>query len=304
METRLLALFAVILLVLSGCAGIKMGQTKEQAAALADLSHVGVKGVTITFVKGQPPDTTFTNTPLDIVVELRNEGAYPVSGGVATISGYDAQWINLQPQQKTFNLEPKTKFNTFGGYDTAQFSSSTIYLPRGTDNLDQNFLASVCYRYRTEARIPVCIDPNPTSVLENEACRVTQAVPGIAGGQGGPVSVTAIREDAAPGQVSFLITIANQGDGTVIEQASLGRCPGELKFNDVDNVQYSVKMSGIGGVCKPDYKARLSNKQGTIQCTFTLSDTVSSAYQTVLEINLDYGYMSQKAKTVRIKSFT
>lgn len=304
MEKRALALFAVILLVLSGCAGIKMGQTKEQAAALTDLSHIGVKGVTVTFVKGQPPDTIFTNTPLDIVVELRNEGAYPVSGGVVTISGYDATWLNIQPQEKSFNLEAKTKFNTFGGYDTAQFSSSNIYLPRGTDNLDQNFLASVCYRYRTEARIPVCIDPNPTSILENEACRVTQAVPGIAGGQGGPVSVTAIREDAAPGQVSFLITIANQGDGVVVEQASLGRCPGELKFNDVDNVQYSVRMSGVSGVCKPDYKTRLSNKQGTIHCTFTLSDSVSSAYQTVLEINLDYGYMSQKSKTVRIKSFT
>ena len=304
MKKRTLALFAVFLLVLSGCAGVKFGQTKEQAAALADLSHVGVKGVTINFVKGQPPDVSFTNTPLDIVVELRNEGAYPVSGGVVSISGYDSQWINLQPQEKIFSLEPKTKFNTFGGYDTAQFSSSNIYLPRGTDTLDQNFLASVCYKYRTESRIPVCIDPNPTSILENEACRVTQSVSGISGGQGGPVSVTAIREDAAPGQVSFLISIANQGDGTVIEQASLSKCPGELKFGDVDNVQYSVKMSGTTGVCKPDYKSRLSNKQGVIQCTFTLTNAVSPAYQTVLEINLDYGYMSQKAKMVKLKSFT
>jgi len=304
MEKRVLALFAVFLLVLSGCAGVKFGQTKEQAANMLDTSNVGVKGVTINFVKGQPPDVLFTNTPLDIVLELKNEGAFAVSNGVVSISGYDSQWIDLQPQEKTFSLDPKTKFNTFGGYDTAQFSSKAIYLPRGTDNLDQNFLATVCYKYRTEARIPVCIDPNPTSVLENEACRVTQVVPGIAGGQGGPVSVTAIREDAAPGQVSFLITIANQGDGSVIEESSLTRCPGELKFNDIDAVRYSARMSGVNGICKPDFKTRLSNKQGTVHCTFNLADSTSSSYQTVLELDLDYGYMSQKAKSVKIKSFT
>ncbi len=289
----------IVLLLLTGCPGVQLGKPKEQAA-LVDDAHRGFKGVTINFIKNQPPDIVFTGSPLDIVVELRNEGATPVVGGTLYLSGYDPRLFNIQPREKRFDLEERTKFNTLGGYDTVTFSSGTIYLPQGTESLDQTFLASVCYNYRTEARIPVCVDPNPISVLEAEACRVTNPV--VGGGQGGPVAVTAVREDAAPGKVGFLVTITNQGDGTVVDQLSLGKCPAELKFNDVDTVAYSATLSGLGGDCKPVQKTRLANKQGTIHCTFNLADTTSPAYQTILELNLDYGYLSQKSKKVKIKS--
>lgn len=300
MAKKMLVILALFLLILAGCQGIKYGKTKEQAAALTDDAHRGVKGVTIEFVKNNPPDIVFTESPLDIIIEMKNEGAAPATGTLY-LSGYDSTYFPITPKYKQFTaLEAKTKFNTFGGYDTAEFSSGNIYLPRGTDILEQNFLASVCYSYRTEARIPVCIDPNPISILEHEACRVVNPIVGA--GQGGPVAVTAIREDAAPGQTSFLITIANQGDGAVVDQFSLRNCPDELKFNDVDTVHYSVELSGETGVCKPVEKARLANKQGTIFCTFTLSDSIAPAYTAVLEINLDYAYMSQKSKIVRVRS--
>jgi len=296
----------LILVFLTACQGVKFGMTKEQAAALPDNAHIGVKGVTFEFIKNNPPDIVFTGSPLDIIVELKNEGAAPVIGGTIYLSGYDSRMFNIQPQYATFDLEGRTKFNTYGGYDTKEFSSDNIYLPQGTDTLDQPFQVSICYRYRTEARIPVCVDPNPISVLENEICDVKKPV-FVGGGQGGPVAVTAVKEEAAPGQVNFLITIADQGTNpgdTVVDQFSLSRCPSPLKYNDVDTVQYSVRMQGADGTCKPESKARLANKQGTIYCTFQLTDSTSSAYTSVLEINLDYGYLSQKSKTVKVKSLT
>jgi len=294
-------LTVLLLVVLASCQVTpRIGRTKEQAGLLTDDAHVGVRGVTLGFVQNNPPSIVFTGSPLDIVIELRNEGAAPVSGGTLHLSGFDTRLFNIQPRFQQFDLEPKTKFNTFGGYEALSFTSGDIFLPRGTDTLDQNFLASVCYSYRTEARIAVCIDPNPISILENEACTVVN--PAVGGGQGGPVSVTAIREDAAPGQVNFLITIANLGDGVVIDQFSLAKCPSELKFNDVDTVHYSVSLSGVAGDCKPVQKARLANKQGTIFCTFNLADSVSPAYTSVLEINLDYAYMSQRTKSVRVRN--
>jgi len=300
MSKKIIVLLLASLLVLSACAGVKYGRTKEQAAFVDD-AHVGTRGVEIDFVKNNPPNIVYTGSPMDIVVELRNQGATRVEGASLHLSGYDSRLFNIQPKkQENIGLEPKTKFNTFGGYDTAAFSSNNIYLPSGTESLDQNFLASICYNYRTEARIPVCIDPNPLSVLENEACRVINPV--VGGGQGAPVAVTSVREDAAPGKVSFLITVANLGDGNVVNRASLNRCPGELKFNDVDTLTYSVILSGQAGDCKPAGDVKLANKQGNIHCTFNLIDAVSPAYTTVLEVNLDYAYLSQEARQIKIRS--
>ncbi len=301
MNKRIPFLFLVLLL-LSSCVGTRTAQTKEQAA-LTDDAHRGVKGVTINFIKNNPPDIAFSGNPLDIVVEVKNEGAATVTGSNLFLSGYDPVIFKINPRFKTLDrLEGRTKFNTFGGYDTAEFKSENVFLPQGTDTLDQTFLASLCYVYRTEARIPVCIDPSPFSVLENEACRVTN--PSVGGGQGGPVSVSAVREDPAPGQVGFYITVANQGDGIVVDQFSMRDCPSPLNFDDVDSVQYSVALSGKPGDCKPTGKLRLANKQGSLYCIFKLDSISATAFTTVLEINLDYGYLTQKTKAVKVKSLS
>lgn len=289
--------FGILLIFLIGCSGV--GTPKEKSV-LTDTSHIGVKGVTMSFIKNNPPDVSYTGTPLTAVIELKNEGAAEVVGGTLYLSGYDSNIFNMAPQYQTFDLEAKSKFNTFGGYDTKEFTSGNIYLPRGTDVLDQKFLASACYQYRTTASIPVCIDPDPIAILENEACKVTN--PLVSGGQGAPVAVTAVQENAQPGQVGFLLTISNLGDGQVIEQNSLGRCPGELKFNDIDAISYNVKMSNAVATCNPASKVRLSNKQGNLYCTFQLNDASSPAYTSVLEVTLNYGYLSQISKTVKVKS--
>jgi hypothetical protein len=299
MNKYTIAALLMCIVLITGCSGVKTGQTKEQAAAAAQTIHTGFKGVSLEFVRNNPPDTTFTGSPLDVVVELKNEGASPAEGTLY-LSGYDPRLFNIQPQYKEFSLEARSPFNTFGGYDTAAFNAPNIFLPQGTDTLTQNFLASACYQYRTEARIPVCIDPNPNSVLENEACRVQN--PSVGGGQGGPVGITAIQEEAAPGRVNFVMTIANQGDGQVVATSSMGKCPSPLNFNDVDTVQYGVRLSGIAGECKPASSVRLANKQGTLYCTFQLSDDSATAYTALLEVNLDYGYLSQKSKQIRIKN--
>jgi hypothetical protein len=296
-------IFALLLfsLVLFGCTGISTAKTKEQVAATADNVHTGFKGVTLEFVKNNPPDTVFTGSPLDIVVNVRNDGAVEVSGGLLYLGGYDSNLFNIQPRQGVpFSLDARTKFTTIGDYEPITFHASPIIMPVGVDTLNQKFQASACYLYRTEASIPVCIDPDPTSVLENEACKVVS--PTVTGGQGGPVGITTIREDAIPKQVNFLITIANQGDGSVVDKASTSRCPSTLGFNDVDKVYYSVTMSGVAGDCTPVQKVTLSNKQGQLYCKFLLTNRPASAYQSVLEVKLEYGYLTQKEVQVKVKN--
>jgi hypothetical protein len=303
MKRGFMIVILLFLLVLSSCAGLRVGRTKEQAALAEDV-HKGVRGITLDFVRNNPPDVVYTGNPLDIVVEVKNEGAVDVVVGVLHLSGYDPRIFSITPKFKTFNLQGRSRFTTFADTLAISFRSGDIGLPGGTESLNQRFLASVCYPYRTEIRVPVCIDPDPTSVLETEACQVTQFVPGVGGGQGGPVGVTSIREEAAPGRVSFLITVANLGDGVVVDRNSLGRCPDDLKFNDVDNVYYAgITLAGASPVsCKPDTKVTLANKQGTIFCTFNIVD--GQAFQSILEINLDYGYLSTKTRDIRVRSLT
>lgn len=297
MKKRTLTILILAVLVLSACQGFKIGQTKEQAAG-ADI-HRGFKGVTMTFVRNNPPDELFEGTPIDILVELRNEGAAEATGTLY-LSGYDQTIFPINPQYTDFTLEARSTFNTLGGYEAKTFSARNVALPEGVDILNQNFLAYACYNYRTEADIQVCIDPNPLSVLENEVCKPT--APAVGAGQGGPVGITAIKEDAAPGKVGFQITISNQGNGDVIDKNSMNNCPSNLRFNDVDTVYYSVRLQGAQGECEPRQKTRIANKQGLIYCRFTLSDSTSLAYQSVLEVDLDYGYLSKAGKTIRVKN--
>lgn len=296
MSKKLIVTLALLLVILTGCQGLKFGQTKEQAPG--EDVHRGFKGVSINFARNAPPDELFEGSPLDIIVELRNGGAAEAQGTLY-LSGYDPSIFPIQPQYDYFTLEARSRFNTLGGYELKTFHSDNVVLPQGTDLLTQNLIAYACYDYATEADIQICIDPNPLSVLENEVCK--PIAPAVGAGQGGPVGVTAIKEDAAPGKVGFQITIANQGDGSVIEKNSMNNCPSNLRFIDVDTVYYSVNLQGAPGDCEPKQKVRLANKQGLIYCRFTLSDDKALAYQSVLQIDLDYGYLSQKSKTIRVK---
>ena len=304
MDKRIFASLVVFLLVLSGCAGLKVGQTKEQAGSAAQDAHRGVKGVTMNFVRNNPPDMVFTGSPIDIVLELTNEGAVDVDGGNLYLSGFASRFFGSFSRIKTFsNLEGRSAFNVIGGRQTITYTTAPVNLPEGAETFPQTFLARICYPYTTEARIQVCIDPNPFSLLETEACRVTN--PSVGGGQGAPVAVTAVREDPAPGQVGFLINIANLGDGQVVNRESFSRCPDTLKFNDVDVVNYEVRLSDVknAGTCTPsNSKTQLGNNQGTIYCTFRLADATSPAYQTVLSIDLNYDYLSSKSKNVQVRS--
>ncbi len=294
-------LFAFIAFVLVGCFGCTSSSSKESTST--DTSHTGTKGITLSFVSNQPPSTVFDKNTLDVVVQLANEGAVDASGYIY-LGGYDSSIFPFDYESgQQFSLEGKTKYNTLGGRDYKTFStgSNVISLPSITDSLPQTLQASACYNYETDASIAVCIDPNPNSALDNEAC--TASNPTVSGGQGAPLAVTAVKQYSAPGKTTFLITITNEGSGQVVDRDSIGYCPNNLGFNNVDLVDYSVSMSGSNMAdCKPTEPLRLANKQTTLQCTFTLSSSTAPSYQSVLEVKLYYGYLTQITKTITVKS--
>lgn len=299
-----IVLLMVFLLVISvGCQNIGRNVNQRERDETGQTVYRGTQGLTMNFIKNNPPQILYTTTPLSIILEMKNEGASDIRNGRLFISGIDPRIVKLDDYTKTFNVEGKSKFNLFGGFETVDFKSQAISLPGGTDIYKPTLLASACYEYKTQASPLVCVDPDPYSALEKEACEVRDI--GEAGGQGAPLAVTRIEEEAIPGRVNFRIHVANQGQGVVVDKQgySMNRCPSELQHSDLDTVNYRVTMAGEGGVCKPDNTIKLANGQGTIFCTF---DNLPSgaAYQTILNIELTYGYLSQISQPIEIRSIS
>ncbi len=303
----LVTLFIIFLLIFSaGCQLQKGGvaQKTSQKEKEAETIYKGIKSLTMGFIKNNPPKIIYATTPLSILVELKNEGASSIANGRLYISGIDPKIVRLDKQFQTFNVEGKSKYNPSGGINVVEFRSSAIYLPGGTDAYKPTILASACYEYQTQASPLICIDPNPYSVLEKEACEVRDV--SLTGGQGAPVAVTNIKEEAIPGKVNFIISVSNQGGGIVIDKSGYGmqNCPNNLRYEDLDTVYYKVTLSGVTGDCSPKNKIKLTNGKGTIFCSFPLSGGDMPAYQTVLNIDLYYGYLSQISQQIEIRSIS
>ena len=247
-----------------------------------------------------------------VMIELRNKGAFPVTGGNLYLSGFDNQIIQgLSSAARQFSIDGKSRFNSEGGFNVltlpTDISSGNIILPRGVDNIQQNIIVHACYNYKTDAAPVVCIDPDPYREVGVKACRSTDIIAGLAGGQGAPVVVTRVEEEMAPGKVFLKIYVSNSGGGTVLNQANIGDCPYQIKYKDIGDVHYSVTANTLGGTtrstgtCEPTTKLKLIDGKGVIYCSFSATIT-GSAYKTPLQIELTYGYMDSVSKQVEIRS--
>jgi len=187
----------------------------------------------------------------------------------------------------------------------ADFTTSNVYLPQNMPNYKPTFLLTACYKYQTVATPLICIDPNPLDQSTDKACRVQKVY--STGSQGAPVVVQSIESEARPTGMFFRIHIANtaggtqQASGTVFDYASMNNCPAGLSYRDLNQLEYMVAISGQPLDCEPKGKLRLVNDKATIFCKY-LNIPQIPAYQTPLEVTLDYGYKSSISKIVDIEN--
>ncbi|MBI4149896.1 hypothetical protein HY488_00670 [Candidatus Woesearchaeota archaeon] len=289
----------VLLIFLSSCTGLYRG--RQQATPYT--FHTGTQGMVLEFFPGSPPDRLYEGDSLTLLVKYANKGAYTVEGGMLYVSGYDRAYVPLVPDQMPFNAEGKSIYNPEGLISyTAEFSAGTVIAPPYVDVFPQTFKVTACYKYRTEAAVDVCIDPDPLRIQpQDKVCVIHDA---SLSSQGAPVAVTRVEEDAAKGRVQFKIAINNVGGGTVIASSAgsvpLDRCQADLRQDEVDKVEISAELSGRFLECNPK-QVRLINGQGIAFCSLFLTDyQTQDAYQTTLNVYLDYGYRNSIAKRVDV----
>jgi len=297
----IISLIIIILIFRTGCSRLSAQKRANSETAgggvLNDKIYQGTKGITMKFMKNLPPRRIYDNNDLSLVLEIKNEGAHKTDGKVF-LTGYDPVILRGIDNNKRFRtLEGKNKFNLQGDIETIEFKSNIIKLPEGSDSYNPKFLATMCYQYETLSNPVVCIDPKFYDVsVEDKACLVRDVSTG--GGQGAPIGVDVVRVDSVKDKAHFRIEISNFARGKVVNHND---CPFNLKYDDLNKIQYQVKMAGQRPEkCSPTREVRLVNGKGTIFCSFNIPSQNQYAYSTPLEIKLNYGYMDSIAQEVEI----
>ncbi len=299
-KTRCMSVTALIMLVLllTACSGVMRDRGEVRRI---DNFHVGTEGVVLEFFPGSPPTRIYEADPLNIIVKYSNKGATTVEAGRLYISGYDQAYIDFMPRETSMgSLEGRSIYNPEGlMFDTYEFSDPRVRMPANVDVFPQTFKITGCYKYRTEASAEVCIDPDPLRVdVEDKVCIVHDV--GL-GSQGAPVAVTSVQEDIARDRVNFKVSISNVGGGTVLSShqgiVPIEDCHNDLQRNEVNEVEIDTWLSGKQLTCKPQI-IKLVNGVGYSFCQGTVY--TEEAYNTILNINLRYGYKESIAKRVDI----
>jgi hypothetical protein len=298
---KLFLMFSVLVLLASACSvGTKKVETIGE-------SHTGTQGIYFDFVPNYPPAVIYTSggeeTGNNIILDVKNLGSFK-TGAYFHLSGFDPTIININnPLYISGTIDAKSATNPEGGYTQIQFpayGTLSVFMPKGMDVYPFTVQATASYGYKTQASLPVCVDPNPYSPITQRACVPHGAT--LGGGQGAPVAVTSVEQESLKGQTIFKIRIANVGDGQVIKSGLSPKCT-DLKYNEFDIIEYrAFSLGGRGGRCTPGNPVRLVNKQALITCVFNVPGEL--AYTTTLDVDMSYDYMASKQRSVQIKKIS
>ncbi len=295
------------LFLLSSCGGSSGGNT------MLTEYRTGTQGLEVSFTTNSPPPVVYAeDSSFPITLEIRNKGVYPGEGdgtlvGTIYYVGFDDDIIQgLSQETVQFDEEEaKTRFNPEGGMTVISSEASvdsSLFTSAKIDNYDATIKAVMCYPYKTFAAVDVCVNPNPNRDPTNlDACS-----PGTvgAGSQGAPIAITSVDSIPQKGKARFVITISNVGGGDVIKESEVSRCTDvELDREHLDKVTLvsAALSNGFPVVCVPDGDISLISGKATLVCKAEGLDQTMPAFQTVLQLELSYGYKKAIQKNVAVR---
>lgn len=304
--TTIIALIFVSLSFLTAC-----GQTSDGGSGISEYRR-GTEGLEPEFMTNSPPRVIYAEDgTFPITIEVKNKGVYPGEGdgtlnAMIYYVGFDSQIVtNLAQESVSFaEEEAKTRFNPEGGVVVVSSEAtidSAFFTDAKVDTYDANIVAALCYPYKTYASVGVCVDPNPNRDSSLDSC-----TPGVTstGSQGAPIAVSSVDSVAQKEKARFVITITNSGGGSVIKESELSRCTDvELDRADLDKITISnAELSnGIPLTCTPNGEVSLINGKATVVCTADGLDDTIPAFETILQLELSYGYKKTIQRTVQIQ---
>jgi len=294
------ALGLFILLILTVFSGCTSGSGSNNDG---DINYLrGTQGIEHQFLRGSPPNNVYNGDTFGVGLELMNKGVTPAlvyyffTGFDPYVFAFDHSFGSIMMN------DARTQYNFEGGYDIVE-ALVTVYTPPESDSFTQPIKAIVCYDYETKVEAPICIDPQPNKGDTDDVC---QAGPGeVGGGQGAPVAVTSITQEAQPWKTRFKVTVSNVGGGQVLDHSITPYCidPHNRQM-EYDRVYIECVWLGNEQACLPcePNPVLIRDGGGTFYCRHDMIGTTTwNAYKTLLNMRLSYGYKNTIEKTILVK---
>ncbi len=281
LNTGLFVILIALGLLLSGCNG-------GGGSSGTDYS-TGTQGLTLEFLPASPqrcPSVLYHNDPADVEMHIENKGASSASGSVH-LSGFDTNIFEGLSRDYSFSSIAGRSQNLPTGGEIDLSDSFTVRLPNGVDDLpDVNLQADLCYSYKTQPYVQVCVDPDPTD-NENDAC-AAGVTGGVSGGQGAPIALSSVNVESSKSRTTFTFTVSDSGKG---EPYLGGNCR-DIPAENQESIRLTKaqKSDGSSLNCTPSVGSKLRLDGGRIQFTCKMDNIGDSAYVTVLSLGFDYNY--------------
>ncbi len=249
------------------------------------------------------------NSPITIVLEMRNKGKYPISDGVLSISGFDSDLIQgfngnsgtgFSNNKGHFEIEGRNSFNPEGGYRMITLTANTATLPTDMP-YSPTLVITACYTYETAAVGSICIDTDPYSgKVKTKSC--TPGTVEIKNDQGGPVKVSSVEIEPNNGFAYIRFHLSTTGE--VYDAKDVASCEEGIKREDFGMVE--LKSVYIGSTQLTDCmnvvngKVRLVNGEGTFICKYNYPNT-KGVLPEPFSVTLRYGVRTSLSETITIK---
>ena len=285
-----LASLLVITIFISGCSNPRGGSGAS--------SLKGTSGVEVKFLNSQQQQqlTLYDGQSFPLFIQVSNEGTSDTTANLI-LSGIDTSILKTGTH-KQVKLKGRSTYNPRGDISQVEFDI-TPSLPSDTDNFNSKLNLYLCYPYTTSSTFSVCVSNNPIANRKPGECDPNQPL-SLSGGQGAPVAVTQITQTPGKDLTTFGITIKNVGGGTVIKKDKVGSCldTSEIDENWVHLDEASMSDAQID--CQPK-DIYLSNGEGHLTCTASLSKDIPGAYISPNNLKFSYGYMKMEgSKNINI----
>jgi hypothetical protein len=321
----------ICLILLVGCGSLPGLSGKKQSFTDEDFRK-GVAGVEIKFMPNSPPTELYASDDFSgdsyftVTAMLDNKGAYDIQEGIL-VFGYEEDYLELKgwdtkfygntqtlPEKNklSYKLDGKSIAFPKGEKTMISLEAKALPLEKLSSTHDTFVTLTTCYKYMTNANIPVCINNPQYGLLSNvDACQNKEIIK--ESGQGGPVAVTEVetllggKDNLGKIKPMFLITVRNKGNGEALDffmiqdackASSLGK-------EDLNIVFVEATLGNRVLVCDP-YRLKIKkqsagNAKAIVRCTFKEGlEPGEINFETPLNVKLYYGYTNSVSKKITL----
>lgn len=270
----------------------------------------GTQGVTIAFKETAPVSEFQQKDNVGVTLILKNLGESDLAAGSAKVKLFGVNLDNFGITTKTYKgtslpLRAVSNLNPEGSEQEVSFGNINYKLDIPSENVVYTLQAKVCYPYETKTFVNVCM--RSKSLEKEVGCSLAEGKSGeriVAGDvSAAPIQVTSITEETrASDQVKFAIKIENKGNGKVYatnsDCESLDKDPIK-KLDNENKIAYEI-VNPTGVKCGSSEtnkgEVTLVNNVYTLNCW----KTIDSVYEDKLNIKLNYVYISDVSKDIKI----